>query len=84
MPGELTFNDYPFLKELDLEEENLGVYNGKWVGSGNFLDAINPTTGNPIARYIFQNNNHNIRAFNTKTTQHFHGAINYVNFVLFF
>ena len=25
---------YAFLKELDLQETNLGVYNGKWTGSG--------------------------------------------------
>ena len=25
---------YAFLKELDLAETNLGVYNGKWTGNG--------------------------------------------------
>jgi aldehyde dehydrogenase family 7 protein A1 len=46
----LTFNDYPFLKELDLAEENAGVYNGKWGGKGDFVTAVNPTTGKPIAK----------------------------------
>lgn len=48
----LTYSEYPFLKELGLEEENLGVYNGKWGGSGDFLTAISPTTGKPIAKYV--------------------------------
>lgn len=26
--------EFSFLKELGLEEENLGVWNGKWSGSG--------------------------------------------------
>jgi aldehyde dehydrogenase family 7 protein A1 len=46
----LTFNDYPFLKELDLAEENPGVYNGKWGGKGDFATSVNPTTNKPIAR----------------------------------
>lgn len=46
----LTFAEYPFLKELGLEEENPGVYNGKWGGKGGCLTALNPTTGKPIAR----------------------------------
>lgn len=32
----LAFNKYPFLKALGLEEENDGVYNGHWFGSGMF------------------------------------------------
>jgi len=46
----LTYSEYPFLKELGLEEENLGVYNGKWCGSGEFLTSVSPTTNKPIAR----------------------------------
>jgi len=46
----LTFNEYPFLKELGLEEENQGMYNGKWGGSGEFHTSINPTNGKPIAK----------------------------------
>jgi aldehyde dehydrogenase family 7 protein A1 len=46
----LSYSEYPFLKELGLEEENLGVYNGKWSGSGEFLTCVSPTTAKPIAR----------------------------------
>lgn len=46
----LTFHDYPFLKQLGLEEENLGVFNGAWGGKGEWVTSVNPTTGKPIAR----------------------------------
>jgi len=46
----LTYNQYPFLKELGIEEENLGVYNGKWFGSGDSYVTYNPTDNKPIAR----------------------------------
>jgi hypothetical protein len=39
-----------FLKELGLEEENPGVYCGKWAGSGELLTSYNPSTGKHIAR----------------------------------
>ena len=39
-----------FLKDLGLTEENAGVYNGKWSGSGELLTSYNPATGKPIAR----------------------------------
>jgi aldehyde dehydrogenase family 7 protein A1 len=48
--AQLTFNDYPFLKELGLAEDNLGVYNGKWFGNGKDLVSVNPTNNKPIAR----------------------------------
>lgn len=42
--NELTFSKYSFLKELELEEENLGCYNGKnWTGSGKFMTSVNPS-----------------------------------------
>lgn len=46
----LTFSEYPFLKELGLAEDNPGVYNGQWGGSGDFVTSYNPTTGKAIAR----------------------------------
>jgi len=49
----LTFSDYPFLKELGLEEENPGVYNGKWCGSGETFTSYSPYNGKPIARVRF-------------------------------
>ena len=40
----LTFDKYPFLKELGLQKENAGCYNnGKWCGSGKTITSINPT-----------------------------------------
>ena len=39
----LSFEEYPFLKELGLTEENLGCYDGKiWRGAGKLLNSINP------------------------------------------
>eukprot|EP00029_Vermamoeba_vermiformis_P003767 TRINITY_DN142_c0_g1_i1.p1 TRINITY_DN142_c0_g1~~TRINITY_DN142_c0_g1_i1.p1 ORF type:complete len:535 (+),score=185.68 TRINITY_DN142_c0_g1_i1:34-1605(+) len=46
----LTYNEYAdFLKELDIHEENLGVYNGTWFGNGPTITCVSPTTGKPIA-----------------------------------
>ena len=47
----LTYSEFPFLKELGLEETNLGVYrNGEWVGSGPDFTALNPHNNKPIAK----------------------------------
>jgi len=46
----LTFHDYPFLKELGLEEDNLGCYNGKWFANGKDIISVNPSNNKPIAR----------------------------------
>jgi aldehyde dehydrogenase family 7 protein A1 len=47
----LTYKDFPFLKELGIEEVNLGVYrNGEWVGNGPEYTAINPHNNKPIAK----------------------------------
>ena len=49
----LTFNEYPFLKELGLEEVNLGVYHsGKWQGSGSEFISLNPHNNKPIAKVV--------------------------------
>jgi aldehyde dehydrogenase family 7 protein A1 len=45
----LTFAKYAFLKRLGLEEENAGVYNGKWFGSGALQNCLSPM-GEVIAR----------------------------------
>jgi aldehyde dehydrogenase family 7 protein A1 len=46
MEEELTYSQFPFLKELGIEEENHGCYDGKkWSGSGDIISALNPTTG---------------------------------------
>jgi len=45
-----TFSKYPFLKELDLQEENSGVFGGEWKkGKGAAFQSINPTTNEVIA-----------------------------------
>lgn len=46
MESELTFSQFPFLKELGLEEANFGCFDGKkWCGSGKVIDSVNPSTG---------------------------------------
>lgn len=46
MDGGMTYNQYPFLKELGLNEENNGCYaNGDWFStSGKVQTAISPHT----------------------------------------
>ncbi len=39
-----------FLKILGIEDENLGGFNGEWIGSGPTLDVITPIDGSKIAR----------------------------------
>jgi aldehyde dehydrogenase family 7 protein A1 len=50
MSTDLAYNEYPFLKELGLEEENAGMYNGSWGGSGSVATSYSPASGRPIAR----------------------------------
>jgi delta 1-pyrroline-5-carboxylate dehydrogenase len=40
---------YPFLKELGLSDQNQGVYNGQWFGSGDVYTSVSPVNGQPIA-----------------------------------
>ncbi|CAF1362411.1 unnamed protein product [Rotaria sordida] len=40
----------PFFTDLGLEEENLGVFDGKWFANGEVIDSISPSTNEPIAR----------------------------------
>lgn len=48
----LTFSDYPFLKELGLEEENDGCYrDGTWSSTSDKVQvSVNPHNNQPIAR----------------------------------
>jgi hypothetical protein len=42
----LTFNQFPFLKDLGLNEENYGCnLNGTWQGKGDWVYSVNPSTG---------------------------------------
>lgn len=50
MESSLTYNDYPFLKELGLNTTNLGCYrNGEWVANGGETTSISPHTNKLIA-----------------------------------
>ncbi|CAG0886283.1 unnamed protein product [Darwinula stevensoni] len=40
---------YSFLKELGIQKSNLGVFNGKWTGSGEVTTSICPANNRPIA-----------------------------------
>lgn len=54
MESELTFDQYPFLKDLGLDKENLGCYyNGKFSGDGEVYTSYSPITNKPIARVRF-------------------------------
>jgi len=46
----LTYSNYPFLKELDLHEDNLGVFDGEWFGTGSIHTSVSPHDNLPIAR----------------------------------
>uniref|UniRef100_A0A5F5PY19 Alpha-aminoadipic semialdehyde dehydrogenase n=1 Tax=Equus caballus TaxID=9796 RepID=A0A5F5PY19_HORSE len=41
---------YAWLKELELREENEGVYNGSWGGRGEVITTYCPANNEPIAR----------------------------------
>ena len=49
----LTFKNFSFLKNLGLEERNLGCYDGhKWFGNGEVIRTYNPNTGEPLAEIV--------------------------------
>ena len=52
MESQLTYNKYAFLKELGIEETNLGCYrNGEWVSNGgNTHVTINPHDNKEVAK----------------------------------
>jgi len=53
MESNLSYDKYPFLKEVGIEKENLGCYvNGKWVGDGEAAYSYNPHDGKPIAKIM--------------------------------
>ena len=52
--SDLAFHKYPFLAKLGLKEDNLGCFDGKkWRGNGASHTAMNPATGEKIARVKF-------------------------------
>lgn len=51
MEPSLEFDQYPFLKELGLSQENLGCFSGsEFFANGEWITSINPATGRPIAK----------------------------------
>ncbi|KAJ2952905.1 hypothetical protein O0L34_g7270 [Tuta absoluta] len=40
---------YSFLKELGLQEKNVGVFNGKWEANGQMIQSFSPANGKVIA-----------------------------------
>jgi len=46
----LTWSKYEPLRQLGITDENPGLFNGKWGGSGGLKLSINPATNQPIAR----------------------------------
>ncbi|DBA03396.1 TPA: hypothetical protein N0F65_002804 [Lagenidium giganteum] len=45
-----ALGNFPFLKDLGLQEENNGVYNGQWFGNGEVYTSVNPADNQPIAK----------------------------------
>jgi len=45
-----NFSRYPFLKELGLQEENAGVFDGEWFGSGEVVTSYSPIDNEPLGR----------------------------------
>lgn len=45
-----SLSQFPFLKDLGLKSENLGVYHGEWFGNGEIYTSVNPADGKPIAK----------------------------------
>lgn len=51
MQASFTHSEFPFLKELGIEETNSGVYHsGQWQGSGPEFVSVNPHNNKPIAK----------------------------------
>lgn len=52
---EYSYQKYPFLKELELEEQNFGCFSGKWEANGKVIDAISPIDNKPICKVVCGN-----------------------------
>lgn len=51
MEPKINYSAHPFLKELDLHEENIGCYYaGKWEANGEIMYAYNPSNNEAIAK----------------------------------
>eukprot|EP01135_Chromosphaera_perkinsii_P000883 Nk52_evm46s152 gene=Nk52_evmTU46s152 len=47
---QLLINEHGWLRDLGLAEDNHGVFDGSWGGSGETVTSLCPATGRPIAR----------------------------------
>jgi acyl-CoA reductase-like NAD-dependent aldehyde dehydrogenase len=51
MESALTYSDFPFLKELGIEEMNLGCYHsGKWCANGPEFTSKNPHNNKAVCK----------------------------------
>ena len=41
--------NFDFIRELGIEDVNLGGFSSEWIGSGSYLESFSPTDGNLIA-----------------------------------
>ncbi|XP_063983916.1 putative aldehyde dehydrogenase family 7 member A1 homolog [Diachasmimorpha longicaudata] len=46
----VTDSRYGFLRQLGLTQENSGLFDGRWGGSGQLIDSICPSSGRTIAK----------------------------------
>eukprot|EP00092_Neocalanus_flemingeri_P065917 GFUD01080231.1.p1 GENE.GFUD01080231.1~~GFUD01080231.1.p1 ORF type:complete len:561 (-),score=159.29 GFUD01080231.1:193-1821(-) len=46
---------YQFLKDLGIQEQNSGVFDGQWKGSGEVVTSFSPANGQPIASVVTGN-----------------------------
>jgi acyl-CoA reductase-like NAD-dependent aldehyde dehydrogenase len=43
MNSDITYNDYPFLKDIGVHEKNIGCYTGgQWLAHGEMQPSLNP------------------------------------------
>ncbi|XP_015111476.1 putative aldehyde dehydrogenase family 7 member A1 homolog [Diachasma alloeum] len=46
----VTDSRYGFLKQLGLTQENPGLFDGRWGGSGQLIESLSPASGKTIAK----------------------------------
>jgi aldehyde dehydrogenase family 7 protein A1 len=50
----LTYDQYPFLKELGIEKQNSGCYyGGKWEANGNIINSVSPHN-NQVINFLIE------------------------------
>jgi len=65
---------YSFLRELGLQEENHGVFNGGWGASGSVVESTAPASDEVIARVRFGNTSDYGRAIDAARQAYDHWA----------